>query len=266
MRLTEEEWHRALDIKAAIADSPDLDNISDFMCAQYAIVCGANIAEVLQRATVMQAFREEYNVLDTYEDGCYYLRKMYTLAPGKDLDFSFSEKDGTYMFCHDTTKIDSTQFTTHSKLKAFMAYNHYMSNSWNPDMDSIRKGVICMADCENWDWSKKQDFQVMKKFFSELMAVYPFNGQCRCYNTGVICNMMISVLKRVLPEEIRSTIKTGYQTDQPLYAYYFVPDRASANNRMFTKMAAALKKRYDTEKSFSLMECSLYRGIRRAND
>ena len=260
MRLTEEEWHRALDIRAAIEATPDLDNISDFMCAQYSICCGTDntMAHILERITTLQAFREEYGVLDTYEDGCLYLKEIHALAPGKDLDFSFSECEGTYVFCHDTTKLDSTQFTTLKKLRAFMAYTYYMSASWNPDMDSIRKGIICISDCEAWDWRKKQDFKVFQKFFKEFLAVYPFNGECRCYNTGLIANIMISLLRRVLPDEIRDTLKTGYKTDQALHTYYFIPNRESANHRMFTKMAATLKKRFENEKSFNLMSSSLY--------
>ena len=70
---------------------PDLDNLSDLMYVQLAIVCKDNIEEALDRCYGLQAFREEYKMLDTYEAGRYYLKELIKIFPTMFLNFAFAE-------------------------------------------------------------------------------------------------------------------------------------------------------------------------------
>ncbi|CAB9530802.1 expressed unknown protein [Seminavis robusta] len=188
---------------------------------------------------------------------------MFDLSPGQFLDFSFSPSLGCYVFVNDPTKLDSTQFTTSAKINGFMGGTHYFHNAFFPDMDSIRKGIVVMAEAEQWSWTKKQDFRIIQKQFDEFIGVYPFIGQCRFYNSGLVFNMMAAILRRVLPtKQLRDQFKTGYRSEIPLPQYYLLPDMQTANQRMLDKMTETLKRRYENEQSFSLFTSPLYRRRR----
>ena len=52
-------------------DDDELDTLTDYMYyAQLALVDQDNTASALERIEHLQAFREEYNVQDTYFGGC----------------------------------------------------------------------------------------------------------------------------------------------------------------------------------------------------
>ncbi|CAB9501048.1 expressed unknown protein [Seminavis robusta] len=177
---------------------------------------------------------------------------MFELMPGQHLGFSFSQEEGTYLFAHDATKLDSTRLNTPEKVDDWLGACYYIHTAFCPDMDSIRKGIICLAECDGWDWTKKQDFKIFQKFFSELLTVYPFNGQVRHYHTGTTLNIMAAMLRQILPAHLRNTFKTGLVFEGRLDKFFLVPDAKTANQRMLARMKATLKRRYDHEKSFSL--------------
>ncbi|CAB9503204.1 expressed unknown protein [Seminavis robusta] len=172
----------------------------------------SDLETVKARATVHQHFRQEYYVRDTLEDAAVRMKQMFDLAPGQFLDFSFNPSLGCYVFVNDPTKLDSTQFTTSAKINGFMGGTHYFHNAFFPDMDSIRKGIVVMAEAEQWSWTKKQDFRIIQKQFDEFIGVYPFIGQCRFYNSGLVFNMMAAILRRVLPtKQLRDQFKTLHE-------------------------------------------------------
>ena len=258
MRLTEEEWHWAWDIKEAIEANAEIDNLSDFFYAQFGIICKDNVEDALERAAALQGFRAEYSVKDTYEDGCLCIKQLFLLMPEQFLDFSFNDREGAYVFTTDSTKMDSTQLSSSNRFSAWMAATYYMQTAYCPDMDSIRKGITVVAECDGWSWTKKQDFKVFQAMFSQLVSVYPLNGHVRCYHTGVIWNVMGSILSRLLPANANS-IKTGFKAESRLDQYYLVPDEATAKQRMYQQLVDTLKRRYDNERDFKLLEAPIYR-------
>jgi len=82
MEISAEERQRALDIRSAIANAAEIDPVSDFMCAQLALIDGDNIIKALERVLHLQYFREEYGILDTAEDGRRHLMRLVDLFPG----------------------------------------------------------------------------------------------------------------------------------------------------------------------------------------
>ena len=255
MKLTREELMWALDIKDVIEMMPDLDNLADFWYAQYAIICKDNVADAVQRATALQAFREEYKVRETLEDGRRRTGSLILeLMPRQWLSFSFSSSDGTYVLVHGLTKCDTTNLTTAKKADDWFASIYYMQTACLPDLESVRKGYICCVECEGWSFRKKQDGKLVQRMFSEFMAHYPFRGQCKHYHTGMIINVIVSACRRILPPEIRETLHVGLKFDGRLDEAFLVPNLDAANQRMLHRLGGALEKRYENEKAFSLSE------------
>jgi hypothetical protein len=74
MKLTQKENENALAIQEMVEGLPDLDNLSDLMYAQLAIICKDRVEDAVNRCYGMQEFRHEYNLVDNLEQGSRYLR------------------------------------------------------------------------------------------------------------------------------------------------------------------------------------------------
>ena len=199
----------------------------------------------------MQEFKQEYKILDTQAQGRRNLQRLFRLFPREYLNFSFSEKDGTYIFMHDCTKFEPKAFTSSEMADEWLIGMYYSHTLFCPDLESVRKGIICLVECEGMTM-RRDVIKHFQNFFSQLLSHYPFYGQCRHYHTGTMMNVISSVLRKLLPEELRDTYQVGLQFDGHLGDAFLVPTVEEANKRMLAAMEDALKLRYENEKSFSL--------------
>lgn len=102
------------------------------------------------------------------------------------------------------------------------------------------------------DWTRKRDFKLIKNHFSQLLSVYPFCGELKHYHTGVAYNLLVSMLRPLLPERLRKSLTTGMFFDGRLDTYYLVPDVATATQRILARLTETLRRRCENEKAFSL--------------
>jgi hypothetical protein len=102
------------------------------------------------------------------------------------------------------------------------------------------------------EWTKKKDFKIVKNLFCQLLMFYPFHGELKQYHTGVVHNIMMSMLKPFMPDRVRKAVTTGLPFEGRLDTYYMVPDVATANQRLLARLTETLKRRYENEKTFSL--------------
>ena len=112
MKLTREEHTHALNIKERIESNSEIDNLSDFMYAQLAIICKDDINGAEERCLAMQGFRHEYLIEDRYNQACSLLDWVFGIFPEHFLFFGFSDTDGTYVFTHDFNKFEPKELTT----------------------------------------------------------------------------------------------------------------------------------------------------------
>lgn len=112
MKLTQQEHRQAMEIKAMVEMSPDLDDLCDLMYVQLAIICRDNVTDAAQRCYAMQHFREEYKILDTPQEGRRYVEWLVRLHPKHICSFGFSETVGTNVFVHDPDKFDPKDLTS----------------------------------------------------------------------------------------------------------------------------------------------------------
>ena len=141
-----------------------------------------------------------------------------------------------------------------ARVKDWLGGAYYLHHTMSPDMDSIRKGMIALIECEGMDWSKKPDFKLQAKMFSELLTVYPFTGVAKHYHTGMIFNLLATLFKKFLPSDLKNRFQLGMQCDSRLDAIYLVPTPEIARARMLVRLQETLERRYENEKHFTLSD------------
>ena len=251
LKLTKQEHDHAIVIKEMIESMPDLDNLSDLMYAQLAIVCKDNVEDAIERCYGMQEFREEYKIVDTYQQGALYLKRILELFPEQFLSFSYSDEEGKYVFVHDVEKFDTSAFTTAELADDWLRMMYYTHLLFYPDVEAIRKGIIIVIDCEGM--TMRRGFLKHSKYlFDQFLAYYPHGGQARLFNTGTIMNTFACILRKFLPPDSRDQFIVGYQYEGGMGSGFLSPTVEVANQRVLSRMQQCLKARYDNEKLFSL--------------
>ena len=151
MQLTAQEHSWALAIKEAIELDPEVNNLSDFWYAQFALICKDDVASALKRATKLQYLREEYKIVETFEFGRRCIHEAVSLFPDYYLCFSFNPRDGNYVLVVDITKLPMSTFRTHPNAVVTKVREiYFMVHLLSPDFEAIRRGTICMAECEGY--------------------------------------------------------------------------------------------------------------------
>jgi len=148
MMLSAEELEWALDIKDAFGMVPELDRISDFMCAQWAVKLKGDVEEAVRRALILQAYREEYGVNESsLEDGIRGLIALLQLCPRQFMSWSYSKSDGRYVLVHDVAALDASTLRNPDRQETFFRGSYWLHHAMCMDMESIRKGWITIAEC-----------------------------------------------------------------------------------------------------------------------
>lgn len=260
MMLTTEEHYFALEIKQAIEATPEIDNLSDFMYAQFALICKANVNDAVNRAKSLQGFKTEHGITDSYEEGCREIEEVAQLLPNLVLFFGFSHSDGCYVMVHDSVQIDAGVLNTASKTSTCFANTYYHVHAACPDLESVRKGFICVTECEGMSWAEKDTFKLLLKLASGLMSSYPCFGICMHYHTSTAFNIVASLAKKAFPAGVRHTFQQGLNCDCRLDSIFFVPSRQVAAQKRLQSVKKALKLRFENERSFSLADSSYLVG------
>jgi hypothetical protein len=148
MELSEQERNRAINIKEAIARTDDLDPVSDFMCAQLALIDGSNIERALERVQHMQHFKEEYGILDTLQHGGKCLIDYIDLFPRLHLSFSYCWQTGTYVMMYDNKEAKGRVLNSEERIRAWLGGVYYTCQSVCCDFAAIRCGTTLVFEYE----------------------------------------------------------------------------------------------------------------------
>lgn len=248
--LVEEWW--ALEIKEAIEEDPELGNLSDFMYAQLALICENDVADAVRRAYGLQALRQEHDIQETAECGRRAVHRLFRLFPGAMLDFSFSEPDGHYFIAMDAAQFNTGDLTRKGEFSQLVAGLYFMMHTALPDLESVRKGGVGLVECQGLDFTRKRDLKADRSLYEQLWSVYPFTAAIWHYNTGVIFNVMFSLWKKLLPDNIRDRFKAGFVCEGGLNALFLTPNPEEATARTLRQMIATLQRRYDNQTTFAL--------------
>jgi CRAL/TRIO domain len=253
MVLTEDETNLAILMKEAISDANGVDPVSDFMCAQLALIDGDDTETAVERVYHLQCFREEYRILDSVADGCRLLGAMLDLMPGLHLSFAESHSSGQSIIVYDNTKFDPKKIRSEESLRVWLGTIYYTMTSFAADFESIRQGTTLVIECEGYDWKSHADINSIKRMWTEIAGVYPVAfSRVKYFHSGTMMHVVASMLKPFLPQNLRNKLELGCQFDHRLDEVYLVPTLEEANRRMLNQVAATLQRRYENERSFRL--------------
>lgn len=150
MLLTQGELNLAINIKTAIAANPEIHPVSDFMCAQLALIEGDNTDGAIGRLYQLQCYREEYGILDTAADGRKCFAEYMKLFPRLHLSFTFHADSGAYVMIYDNAQFDSSHMRSEEQLHNWLGGNYYTCAALCPDFESIRTGAVVVAECQGY--------------------------------------------------------------------------------------------------------------------
>ena len=253
MKLSKQETEWALNIKDTIEGFPDIDNLSDYMYAQLALVEQDNIEAAVERAYKLQLFQKEYGTLDSVADGMRHLRNLVEMFPKYLLSFAF-DGDNT-IFVYNYKGFDRRALNTPEKLRTWFVGCYYIAMCVTTDFKEIRDGPMAMAECGGYDWKHHIDLKLYKRFWDELVSGYPIRFQrWKLFHSGVFTNLLYSMMRKCIPDVIVSSIEIGCQMDCSLDEVFLAPTVEAANERLLDRMEKALAKRFGHESSFVLPE------------
>lgn len=253
MEITAVERRDALAIKEAIGNDPEINQVSDFMCAQLALILGDDIETALERALHLQHFQEEYDIKDTLDDGVRCFLGLVQLFPQFHLSFSYNSDQGNYVMVYDMACFDLRLLKSEKQIRNWLGGSYYTLTVFCPDMEAIRRGAILINECEGYDWKINMNFKTLRRVWSEVAAVYPvWWKQFKYFNSGTTFNLVASMLRSFLPAHARDKLEFGCQFERRLDELYLVPNADVANDRLMGRFMESLNRRYQNEKNFRL--------------
>ncbi|CAB9501766.1 expressed unknown protein [Seminavis robusta] len=254
MQLTHQEKTWALAIKEGIESEAEVDNLTDFWYAQLALICHDDVSNAIERAQQLQYLREEYNIVETYEFGRRCIHQAISLFPDYYLCLSFNHQDGNYVLVVDLTKLPMSTFRTNpNAVDIKVCEIYFMSHLMSPDFEAIRRGIICVAECEGYQMQHDIGVGIWRRVW-DMVVPYPLNLQkIKHFHTGVMSNIMVSMVRQFLPRSIKDRIEVGCLSEAGrLDGMYLMPNKEAARKRTLSRLEDALQRRYNNEAAFKL--------------
>ncbi|CAB9530703.1 unknown protein [Seminavis robusta] len=259
MKLTEEERGWALAVKRAVAEEGDLEPLSDFWYCQFGIIDRDNVERSLDRIRTMQAFREEYDFVDSWEAGMEFVRELISVMPGYWLALNYNPRDGNYIFAMDVARFYAKILQAQPELvRIWLLASHFVTHAQCPDFKAIRKGSILLMENEGFNFKANFGFSDMKRVYSEVAAVYPFKfDQIKNFNTGVLFNIILSMTRGIASKEHSQKLQRGCRTAdgvERLDEFFLSSGIQVANEKLIQAIKASLQWRFYCQSKFSLEE------------
>jgi hypothetical protein len=142
MQLLDHERQWVLAVKAALQSDPELDQLSDFMYAQIAIVESGDIEKAIERAHKLQHYRQEYDIRENYAEGKRAIEAFTRKFPSFLLHFQYMQILGVLSIMLDFCNFDTAVFSSVEGEKVFFAAVYYMNHAFNIDFEAVRTGPL----------------------------------------------------------------------------------------------------------------------------
>lgn len=270
---TPEERDLARKIRTALQSTPEIDNLSDFYCAQLAIATTANAADqgvvdesdeheetgiirgAVHTAQHLQDLKEQYDIRDTQEDAHKSIRDFLNLmGPRAFLSFGFYRNGGSYCVIYDISQVKQERLKSRSDVADIVIRGmFYMCHALACDLEAVRRGGVLICECEGFDWKEHLDFAMVRKIYTEVSNAYPVTFQrFKYFHAGVFINMLNSLKRRILPKRMVDKIDRACQFDGNLSDMYLVPTPEAACEKVCRNFCKALTTRYNNQRSFRL--------------
>lgn len=259
MLLQPDEMSRAVEIKLAAAERPDLKPLSDFEYVHYAIcTSGESMEEVLYRMEMMQAFKEEYGIQDTVQQGIEMMDQLTRVdQPGFLVSMEYLPSSQNFLSVTAWCNLIPGRCKTDEQWRVFIGSMYYKYQAKFNQFLSIRNGSTSMVECMDTTMEKNCDIRFYERFMHELFRFYPVNPKEMFFinsNSGV--NFVMGMWQKWMRPDMRSSVQLGHQIrgleGQRVDVLYKTPSEEVARQHMLTRVASFLNNRYQNERTFSL--------------
>lgn len=258
MRITQGERQWAEALKEALAEGEDTVNIpiTDMDIVQYAIVERGDIAKCLDRIKKMNEFKTKYGIEETVEQGVESIKNFIEQHPGFLLNIDQCAQRQHYVQVMDFAKFNPRKVVYDKDWKVFLSGMHYLMTALNPTLSAVRNGLVGICECEGMGWDNFcMDFE--RRLWYEHPTVYPAKWhELSWVRTPTAANILFSLLKPIMPAEIREVASLGVQFDESfdgrLDALFLQPSVEEAIERQISTTESFLTKRYHNQAHFKL--------------
>lgn len=258
MRLSPDEAALAWQLKRDVESNQELTALSDFEYAQYAICAiahGESTEETLQRMAMLQAFKREYGLNDTAQQGLEMLEAWTLQHPGMLLSIEKLASSQNYVGVLDWGAFYPSRLVTHEDFRTLLGGLYYMFEALNCQLQSIRSGYSMLVECMDVT-TDHHDVRLFDRLAQEFLRWYPrIRKEIFLQNAPGVVLFAINTLKKHLPQTHRAIQLgqqvpglEGYRLDQ----IYATPSKDQARIRMLIKAYSFLSIRYNSRKGFVL--------------
>ena len=272
MAISDQERQWALAIKLEVEADSSLKPLCDMDYAQYAIVTQGNVENALLRIGRMQQYRETYKVDDSREQAQIALRRLFQQQPGHVLNIDadperkFSVTASDWSMCKPENTLGNT-ISEGGKLldnwDVFSVGSYYRVRSAQPTLEVVRTGFLALFDFHDADIGLIQGVDRVVGLWDEFERHYPMVWKSMlCYNTGTLANVAISLLKKVMRDDMINAINMGCtivenahatNVDTPqLKDFFLQPTREAAERKMLARVDELMIHRERNERNFTL--------------
>jgi CRAL/TRIO domain len=260
MFLSHAEHALAVAIRRAVEADDRLINLTDMEYGQYALTCADESMEcICERVYTMQAFRREYGILDTVDDGTHLFHEFTLQHPGVILTVDYLHSTQNYIVVRDLAAWYPKRAKTLTEVRIMMGGEYYLFQCRNAHFMAIRNGMTSMNECRDATM-ENISFEGMERILHELIRPYPKNQRETFFlNSPECCNLLYGLLKRFLPEKITKSFQMGHQIQgmeyQRIDGLYKTPTPEIARQKVVLRVYDILQLRHRNQKTFSLENC-----------
>ncbi|CAB9526068.1 expressed unknown protein [Seminavis robusta] len=207
MHLSKREIRWALAIKAAVVDSnkakqeegeDELIELTDFEYCQYALVTKGDVEDALERIEKMQAFREEYQIHDTAEEGMEILRAFTIQQPWFMVSVDYNPTNGHFIAVYDYAKLKPAAVDYPEDWRIWLGGLYYLFQICQSNLVACREGLVHIAECEGM-WYNNFSMDFMSRNWYHLMGHYPLiNKECSWLHTPLVGNIQHAFYKSMM--------------------------------------------------------------------
>lgn len=254
MALTLEEHQWAKAIRSAVREDAELDDLTDYEYALIALVDKDDVAAAVERVYQLQGFRQQYKATGTLQCARQNLEFLVNeLCPGFLLNLDYFERERSPVVMFDASKIDIRELATHERRQGYLRAMYYLNDAFTADLESARRGTICLTECEGYDWRKNASLSLFHQYWIEVQSVYPMTfSKLKLFRSGLFINSLLSLTKRFIPLRTYTNFSLGCNFPRRLDEMCLQPSREEASKRVLAAIHRALKRRHHNQATFSL--------------
>ena len=258
MVISREERQWALALKEAITNDNETKEIpiSDMEITQFAMVERGNVAKAVARIKLMHQFRIRHKIEESTEQGVESVQAFMEQQPGFLLNIDQCARNKHYVQVMDFSKFYPARVHLDKDWTVFLSGMHYLMTSLHPTLAAVRHGIVGIVECEGMGWHNFcMDFEA--RMWAEHPTVYPAQWHEVCWvRPPTAANVMFSLLKPIMPAEIRNICHLGAQFDESydgrLDGLFLQPSPEIAKQRQIRTVQSFLAKRYYNQAHFRL--------------